>query len=443
MSFVPTKSRQACTGSCGAGGRWRRTLALLAASPLLFLASVLLAGPACEARAGSPVEIGALDIPGAGRPIGLARAGSRVAVGRRGSPDLWLVETSDPAAPQILGSLEIAGTLRALAGRDRWVYAVGTRGGIARLHVVDALDRVEVGAVELGRLAPPLKVQAETSSRVRVTGRGLQGYVTLVLDVADPWQPSIVEFLMDSAAPSPPGAPAVPDYDPGTPVLAAVWETRGGSRLWDVLLLDRRRELRLVERKVANFADINGDGIFRLACLGDSNTLDRPAWAEAPGWCALLAAGIDDPFFERVEIAEIGATVTAQTVPELAGREARYHLLSALPFEPDIVVMAYGTNDIFQLRGTGAIVAAYLEHEATALSAGITQFAVSTTPRVGETNAISIASNTLLREAFAGRFFESFDGYTLAEHFRADGYHLNAAGQRKRAEEALALLGPR
>ncbi len=159
---------------------------LLRIKSLLFLAPVLLAASGGEARAGSPVEIGAIDIPGAGRPIALARAGSRVAVGRRGSPDLWLVETSDPTAPQILGSIEIGGTLRALAGRDRWVYAIGTISGMARLHVVDALGRVEVAAVELGRLAPPLALQTETSSRLRVTGRGRGAYVTLVLDVADP-----------------------------------------------------------------------------------------------------------------------------------------------------------------------------------------------------------------------------------------------------------------
>ncbi len=236
----------------------------------------------------------------------------------------------------------------------------------------------------------------------------------------------------------------MPDYEPGASILAAAWETRGGSRFWDVIVLDPRRELRLVERKVAGVADINGDGIFRLACLGDSNTLDRPPWAQAPGWCALLAARIDDPFFERIEIAEIGATVTRQLFPELARREARYHLLSAFRYAPDIVVMAYGTNDVLQWRGAEAIVAAYLEHEATTLSAGVTQFAVSTTPRIGEGDDITIiASNTLLREVFAGRFFESFDGYTLEEHFRVDGYHLNALGQRKRAEAALALFGPR
>ncbi|MEW6269095.1 MAG: hypothetical protein AB1689_07330, partial [Thermodesulfobacteriota bacterium] len=78
----------------------------------------------------------------------------------------------------------------------------------------------------------------------------------------------------------------------------------------------------------------------------------------------------------------------------------------------------------------------------TAEAAGIA-FYVATTPPLGscgESGCTSIrATNDLLRASFAGRFRESFDGFT-SEHFHPDRLHLNDAGPGLRAERAFDLL---
>lgn len=188
------------------------------------------------------------------------------------------------------------------------------------------------------------------------------------------------------------------------------------------------------------FPDANGDGIYRLACLGDSNTLSPPT-ARFARWCEQLAEMIDAPSFEVVNLARAGATVCPNLVYE---SDAATQLAEALPLAPDAVVLAFGTNDRLQQRATEVVLDAYAAQAEAIAAAGLRVY-VASTPPMGGCAGIACSriywANILLALAFPEEIIDFFGGFA-DQHFPQDDLlHLNADGQRLRAERALAAIG--
>lgn len=186
------------------------------------------------------------------------------------------------------------------------------------------------------------------------------------------------------------------------------------------------------------FRDVNGDGVFRLACLGDSNTVPLPALGIVK-WCEMLAAAIDDPRFEIVNLGWGGATVC----PNLKfASDAAQQMDAALAADVDAVVLAFGTNDRLQGRSVDEIVDAYGLQASVAAEAGVAFF-VATTPPMGgcsgEGCAQLFALHERLEDAYAGHAIDFFTGFA-EDDFKPDRIHLNDAGQARRAERALAVI---
>lgn len=188
------------------------------------------------------------------------------------------------------------------------------------------------------------------------------------------------------------------------------------------------------------FPDTNGDGVHRLACLGDSNTFLPPGSA-IPRWCELLAGMIDAPSFEVVNVARAGATVCPNLFFD---SDAAQQLEEALGHAPDAVVLAFGTNDRLQGRATDVVLAAYVTQAEAAEAAGLAVYVATTPPLGGCTGAACpriYRANILLALTFPEQIVDFFGGFA-SEHFPPDDrIHLNAGGQRLRAERALAAIG--
>lgn len=185
------------------------------------------------------------------------------------------------------------------------------------------------------------------------------------------------------------------------------------------------------------FRDANGDGVFRLACLGDSNTAKGPT----PKWCEILAALIDDRRFEVVNLGWGGATVCENLRFK---SDAAQQMEQALAAEADAVVLAFGTNDSLQGRRAEESLAAYQAQADVALTAGLDVFVAETPPMGGcidEGCGAVWRLNGFLADAFPGRVVDFFTGFGNEMFGAFDLIHLNAAGQMLRAERALAVIG--
>jgi|GEM_PF-5780560 len=197
------------------------------------------------------------------------------------------------------------------------------------------------------------------------------------------------------------------------------------------LLVTDRPALQVVEERApVVFADIDGDGIYRLGCLGDSNTARARFMLK---WCELLHAILQDPQFEIVNLAVNGATVTESPRPQAAAQMAE-----ALAAGVDAVVLAFGTNDLFLGRSAVEVRDAYLALQSQAEAAGLA-FYVATTPPTAHGPGLEVEVNQLLRDSLAPRLVD-FDTGFGPEHFVGDGFHFNQAGQYLRAERALEVL---
>lgn len=222
-------------------------------------------------------------------------------------------------------------------------------------------------------------------------------------------------------------APEVYHLDVSDPAAIAVLDTG-----------ERARHVRWRPDPIppVRFADANGDGVYRMACLGDSNTAPVDFLTK---WCELLAAMI--PGLEVVNLGWRGATVCPNRI---FMSDAGLQLQQALALDVDAVVLAFGTNDRLQRRSVEEIVAAYVLHAEVAAAEGVDVF-VATTPPMGGCSGEACAEiyelNQELPIVFSGRVIDFFSGVT-DEHFGLqDRIHMSAAGQVLRAERAAARVG--
>jgi len=205
--------------------------------------------------------------------------------------------------------------------------------------------------------------------------------------------------------------------------------------------------------------DRNADGEIVVACLGDSNTAS--AWQhtkpggfpESRGWCEQLGARVGDPRVRVVNVGLGGATASPNAYGELINRmhfTGSSQLDAVLAYQPvDVVMMAFGTNDVMPEHGLTAtdIADSYNRLWRRARAHDLLGFVAITPPvyrnrRTGKyrrsPEAIA-ATNRALGEIFAPRHLLDFhSGSSPGEYL--DDIHLNAAGQARRADEALRKL---
>ncbi len=182
--------------------------------------------------------------------------------------------------------------------------------------------------------------------------------------------------------------------------------------------------------------DVDRDGRIVVVCLGDSNTEQserRPA-----SWCDELGGLLGDPAWQTVNRGLGGATAAPSSL-----RPAQDQLDYALAHDaPDVVISAFGTNDLAQQIDPAEIVAAYFRQWRQSAAAGAEFFVALTppaTPASDPANARVEELNELLRRSFpAERLIDFASGLSPSDF--VDAVHLAPSGQAQRARAAREAL---
>jgi lysophospholipase L1-like esterase len=185
--------------------------------------------------------------------------------------------------------------------------------------------------------------------------------------------------------------------------------------------------------------DRDGDGVTRVACLGDSNTFAHPG----PGWCDLLGTAsphwvMSNRSWNGMSVIDFGETYGGFVLA------AAPHVDEVLTLDhPDVVILAFGTNDLRHGATPQAIVEAYAQAKAKIERTGARCLIALTPPtqppQSPTLNEPTRDLNARLRAAFPADIVDFWSGMTPAE-FKPDGLHVNEAGHAKRAAAAREAL---
>lgn len=409
---------------------------------LAILATIAHATPASALHQ----RLASLSLPAGSSPAcavldetrGLLLVGTAVA---RSTPELIAITLgANLRTPQYAWGVEIGASVNGIAIDGNHVL-LATDDDSAELVVVDLDTHGRVGSFDASGTADATFVRAVAPGTVKLGRRASDAPELYKLDVDDPARITVLR-----AAQRPRGLRERRVRD--VPHYAYTGRLVGREEIGDLLYLVTAppgAEAAVVRRSApVAFADVDGDGVWRLGCVGDSNTMVLPG--VRPGWCELLRDTLGDPDLEIVNVAVQGATVVTPNV--LFSSDATQQMAAALSEKPDAVVLAFGTNDRFAGSTPQQIEAAYEAQADVAAAAGVAYY-VATTPPLGGcigggagVPCLQIAEqNELLRAAFAPNVLEFEDGFSTP-HFFDDRIHLNAAGQALRAERALDVLAP-
>jgi len=179
-----------------------------------------------------------------------------------------------------------------------------------------------------------------------------------------------------------------------------------------------------------------------VVCLGDSNTAPAPDLPRT-SWCDIVA---ETTRWHVVNRAVVGATMTDFTC--VPGHEtcARHQLAVALLEDhADVVVLAFGTNDLLFGATLDDVVATARALRAQAEAAGARPLIALTPPirRFVDLDRRRIALDRALRSALPHRVVLDFTAGMRARDFLPDGIHLSDRGQRKLARQVRRALRSR
>jgi hypothetical protein len=529
------------------------------------LALLLLSGWWRDARADmEPSRLSALELPAGVRAVDVATAPLRayvLAKRKRGTSALYVLDTTAPSAPLVIGTLAVdrpASRLVAGRGAESAYLYVGTRGSPSELLVVDVSDATApalVAAAPVGRAVTALarrgdRLYVGTRNDRRAGGRELRVLdvavpshplerasvevgahvndlaaldATLVAATSDPAREVVLFDVASEGAPVQasaidlPGKSAAVAVAAESPATLAV-VTDGGAPDFHLFQLtgvspisrgtaslrtkgarvalrgdwawvtSRRREgaLRLlnlshfshprVQRTYAargtvglavdgpyaylatrdvrmdlqivdpglplrrEIGDRNGDGVATVACLGDSNTD-----AARPGteWCEQLARVA--PTVVTVNEGRGGATAVDLPKWEYdASGQLDEALASA---RPDVVVLAFGTNDLRLAYPVDEVLAAYRDLATRAQQAGAFVLIALTPPvapwfeGAATLNPLyALLNERLAAEWPADRLIDFASAVSAPGDYDADGIHFTASGHAKRALAAYTRL---
>ena len=192
---------------------------------------------------------------------------------------------------------------------------------------------------------------------------------------------------------------------------------------------------------VPTVVDVNGDGVLTVACLGDSNTQDGWPTTDTVRWCTRAARERSEWRWRNVGL---GGATLCDTLPDNEKWTQLWTArgqLAQVP-EADVVVLAFGTNDIkgWGLQATQLVDCAFALRTAAwprpvylALVPPMVGPFAKFEPKVRLVNALfgqSFPASNLVD------FFTGF-GRDLLEK---DGEHLNDAGQALRTRRVLDVL---
>jgi lysophospholipase L1-like esterase len=185
--------------------------------------------------------------------------------------------------------------------------------------------------------------------------------------------------------------------------------------------------------------DANQDGTLVVACLGDSNTWDDGG--AGPKWCEFLQE--QQP---TLKVIEGGTILTEPTLTEnigIVGAAAcdagmgELAIAEAMVPPPDIVIAAFGTNDLGAEHLQPAdIVPCYQALQAAAREP---VYVALTPPAFGQSWSDQIVPlNDLIKATFP-KWIDFYTGFTQ-DQFYPDGIHLMTPGQMQRATVARQFL---
>ena len=404
---------------------------------LLFVLVLLASSPA---HALLQFQAGAVALPTTGRPTSLAAAADGTflvgTVGRTRSDELFAIDPGpDGRTPTVAWSLDLGVRVNGIAVDGTHAY-LATADDAAELMVVDLTLRQRVASFDVPGTADGWSVTIAEPGVVDLVVRRSAGPERYRLSVAtDPI--SVLSTAEDPTAGKPTRPEGLRRYRIRGRLVARERRVIPGGALHYVLSTDRRAQFQVVEEVApVGFADLDGDGVYRLGCVGDSNT---SLVSGLKKWCEIIRDGFSDPDFAVINVAVNGATVN----PNLRfTSDATMQMAEVLSQAPDLLVLAFGTHDVFQGRTPQQIHDAYLAQQPTADAAGVPFYVATTPPIIGCPNCTPgiEQGNDMLRATFAGRVVEFYTGFG-ADEFNPDHYHLNSVGQQLRAERALEVLG--
>lgn len=186
--------------------------------------------------------------------------------------------------------------------------------------------------------------------------------------------------------------------------------------------------------------DLDGDRVVRIAVLGDSNSFIL----FPHGWTLALRRHLrkSEPGRWRIyPYARPGARITDHPPDRRLSGSYQLEQAETQRPRPDLILLAFGTNDHRDGRTATEILAAY-QTAATRLGT-FARVRIATTPPCWEERcdpAAIAASNRILREAWPAEEVVDFDSGIEREDLLPDLVHLNPQGHRKRLAAVLDAL---
>ncbi len=374
-----------------------------------------------------PRRVASLTLPGSAEIRAMAVDGDTVLLGRSDGDgdELVAIDASDPTAPRIAWSMDVGAHVNSIA----------VAGG--RAFLATALDDAELLVVDLATRTTLLRWDVPGTADgvlAQIWGVGVwigtdpnpDGPETYLLNVSDIGAPVSLggrEAVGDLHEPPPPN-PVEKGY---LAFGAIVARGRGRARpeLTFLVVNGTSSELHVVSGldDEVTIPDTDGDGVRRLACLGDSNTF--ALMDKNPGsWCDALQKTVWNEAASIVDWGYIGATVA----PAPTGT-AFTQLARAVEEGADLMIAVFGTNDVV-LFTPDEIVDAIKALDAAAASAHVPLLVATPTSRYdvpGAADALAQTS-TLLRAAFPADRILDFNAVVGPSDFQPDQLHMLPSG---------------